>query len=66
MGGPPSALMWNMGYDPIVGGTYVDDIVGFHRGPRRALRMQSLLLAALHAAGLLAVATHTCVKMAAT
>eukprot|EP00974_Lingulodinium_polyedra_P051935 4995151-Lingulodinium_polyedra.AAC.1 len=55
-GGPPSTLMWNMGYDPIVeaigGTTFVDDLAGLHRGPRRDLRMQYFLLAAGHAAGL--------------
>eukprot|EP00974_Lingulodinium_polyedra_P112487 10882753-Lingulodinium_polyedra.AAC.1 len=56
-----------MGYDPIVeavgGPTYVDDLAGLQRGPKRALRMQYFLLAAGHAAGL-AVATHSCVKVA--
>eukprot|EP00974_Lingulodinium_polyedra_P099969 9683520-Lingulodinium_polyedra.AAC.1 len=61
MGGPPSTLMWNMGYDPIVeavgGPTYVDDLAGLQKGPCRALRMQYFLLAAGHAAGL-SVSTH--------
>eukprot|EP00974_Lingulodinium_polyedra_P076128 7372227-Lingulodinium_polyedra.AAC.1 len=56
MGGPPSTLMWHMGYDPSVeaigGLIFVDDLAGLHRGPRRALRVQYFLLAAGHAAGL--------------
>eukprot|EP00974_Lingulodinium_polyedra_P027343 2642222-Lingulodinium_polyedra.AAC.1 len=65
MGGPPSTLMWNMGYDPILeaigGPTFVDDLAGLQRCPRRALRMQYFLLAAGHVAGI-AVATHSCAK----
>eukprot|EP00974_Lingulodinium_polyedra_P086176 8345516-Lingulodinium_polyedra.AAC.1 len=64
MGGPPSTLMWNVGYDPIVGGpAYVDDLADLQRGPTRVLRMQDFLLAAGHAAGL-SVATRSCEKVA--
>eukprot|EP00974_Lingulodinium_polyedra_P043347 4162954-Lingulodinium_polyedra.AAC.1 len=58
-----STLVWNMGYDPIVeaigGPTFVDDLAGLHRGPRRAFRMQYVLFPAGRVAGL-AVATHSC------
>eukprot|EP00974_Lingulodinium_polyedra_P037410 3588235-Lingulodinium_polyedra.AAC.1 len=44
MGGPPSTLVWQMGYDnqvaAIGGPTYAGDLAGLQRGPRRAFRMQ--------------------------
>eukprot|EP00974_Lingulodinium_polyedra_P130127 11212639-Lingulodinium_polyedra.AAC.1 len=57
-----------MGYDHIVeaigGPTFVDDLSGFHCGPRRALRFLTFLLAVRHAARF-SVATHSCVKVVA-
>ena len=44
MGGPPSMLQWNAGYDPVVepvgGKLFVDDLTAMIVGPRRALRIQ--------------------------
>ena len=69
MGGPPSPLLWAMGYDPIVEGlavamsigvpTYVDDLAANVFGPRQAIGAELFLMAASHAAGL-HMDCHTC------
>eukprot|EP00974_Lingulodinium_polyedra_P089581 8686029-Lingulodinium_polyedra.AAC.1 len=51
--------------EAVGGPTYVDDLAGLHRGPRRALRMQYFLLAVGHAAGL-SVSTHRCERVVGT
>ena len=65
----PPAFYWIIGYDPVVHAmktvgqarapTFVDDLVALVRGPRHAARLQLLLLAVGHCAGLLTEG-HVC------
>ena len=69
MGGTSSPLCWNTVYDPIIAivatvigigvPTYVDDAAALVTGPAQTVLVCILLLAAGHAAGLLAE-VHTC------